>query len=388
ISIKPIFDTYNNKDSTYFVYFFGISFGVILIILFILFLSPLRIYRDERFLRFFPLNMIISLREKLFSVFSKNKKTRNTLEVSETTKLNSFPVCCDTLGIGDTWLNNTRISNQIDFGELIGIGRFSQVFHGTWNCQAIAIKILFPNSEDSGQYESYIYQNFNLRHENILCKIYLYIVGFIAMDKIFKNEWLQTWLIFDYHSRGSLHNYLSHNEISSEELKKIVISIGSGLCYLHLEIIGVEHRKPSMAHRDLKGSNVLVKNDGNCCICDLGTVLIDQKYTNLIQDSLSGDTDTKIPIDSREAHMEVIENSVVELKHVGTKRYLPPEALSNTMLDRRFEVIQKGDVYAFGLLLWEICRRTNFNQKAKEYKLAFEYEIPDDPTIEDMHNLI
>ena len=43
----------------------------------------------------------------------------------------------------------------------------------------------------------------------------------------------------------------------------------SGLEHLHNEIRGTK-TKPSIAHRDIKSKNILVKNDGTCCIADLG----------------------------------------------------------------------------------------------------------------------
>ena len=31
--------------------------------------------------------------------------------------------------------------------------------------------------------------------------------------------------------------------------------------------------KPAIAHRDLKSKNILVKNNGTCCIADLGELI-------------------------------------------------------------------------------------------------------------------
>lgn len=47
-------------------------------------------------------------------------------------------------------------------------------------------------------------------------------------------------------------------------------SIANGLAHLHTEIIGNNHRKPAIAHRDFKSKNILVRNDGECVIADLG----------------------------------------------------------------------------------------------------------------------
>ena len=42
---------------------------------------------------------------------------------------------------------------------------------------------------------------------------------------------------------------------------------------------------------------------------------------------------------------------------VGTKRYMAPEVLDETINMNHFESFKRADVYSFGLVLWEIARR-------------------------------
>lgn len=42
---------------------------------------------------------------------------------------------------------------------------------------------------------------------------------------------------------------------------------------------------------------------------------------------------------------------------VGTKRYMPPEVLDETLNKSHFQSYIMADVYSFGLILWEIARR-------------------------------
>ena len=42
---------------------------------------------------------------------------------------------------------------------------------------------------------------------------------------------------------------------------------------------------------------------------------------------------------------------------VGTKRYMPPEVLDETINISHFESFKRADIYSFGLVLWEIGRR-------------------------------
>lgn len=42
---------------------------------------------------------------------------------------------------------------------------------------------------------------------------------------------------------------------------------------------------------------------------------------------------------------------------VGTKRYMPPEVLDETLNRSHFQSYIMADMYSFGLILWEITRR-------------------------------
>lgn len=46
---------------------------------------------------------------------------------------------------------------------------------------------------------------------------------------------------------------------------------------------------------------------------------------------------------------------------VGTKRYMAPEVLDETIQTNCFDAYKRVDIWAFGLVLWEIARRTYSN---------------------------
>ena len=66
------------------------------------------------------------------------------------------------------------IARQIQLGEIIGKGRFGEVWRGRWRGEHVAVKIFSSREERSWFREAQIYQTVMLRHENIL--------GFIAAD--------------------------------------------------------------------------------------------------------------------------------------------------------------------------------------------------------------
>lgn len=197
--------------------------------------------------------------------------------------------------------------------------------------------------------------------------------GFIAADIKGTGSWTQLYLITDYHENGSLYDYLNSNTLDVSALLKLAYSSISGLCHLHTEIYGTQG-KPAIAHRDLKSKNVLVKKNGFCCIADLGLAVKFNRYGRL---SWGHRTVVLMQINRRQNKCVLKHNCVLIVPfsdtnevdippnlRVGTKRYMPPEVLDETLNMTTFQSFIMADMYSFGLILWEVVRRcTSGGQK-------------------------
>lgn len=76
--------------------------------------------------------------------------------------------------LGLPLLVQRSIARQIQLVEIIGQGRFGEVWRGRWRGENVAVKIFSSREERSWFREAEIYQTVMLRHDNIL--------GFIAAD--------------------------------------------------------------------------------------------------------------------------------------------------------------------------------------------------------------
>ncbi|XP_045464581.1 TGF-beta receptor type-1 isoform X3 [Harmonia axyridis] len=256
-------------------------------------------------------------------------------------------------GSGLPLLVQRSIARQIQLVESIGQGRFGEVWRGRWRGENVAVKIFSSREERSWFREAEIYQTVMLRHENIL--------GFIAADNKDNGTWTQLWLITDYHEYGSLFDFLDRNVMDTSGMIKMALSIATGLAHLHMDIMGTQG-KPAIAHRDLKSKNILVKSNGTCAIGDLGLAVRHDVTTDTVD----------IPLNNR----------------VGTKRYMAPEVLDETMNVYQFDSFKRADVYALGLIFWEIATRCNVGGIYDEYNLPFYDAVPPDPTIEEMRRVV
>ncbi|KAJ8877812.1 hypothetical protein PR048_022270, partial [Dryococelus australis] len=231
--------------------------------------------------------------------------------------------------------------------------------------------------------------------------------------------WTQLWLITDYHENGSLFDYLNRSTVDIPGMIRMALSIATGLAHLHMEIWAVKGKrqydypsrryllptpcargkcvfpllskpreadvpwvgktrtgshtrvqpwtvvregKPAIAHRDLKSKNILVKVNGTCAIGDLGLAVRHDVTTDTVD----------IPLNNR----------------VGTKRYMAPEVLEEAININHFDSFKRADVYALGLIFWEIARRCNVGGIHDEYQLPFYDMVPSDPTIEEMRKVV
>ncbi|XP_037928556.1 TGF-beta receptor type-1 isoform X3 [Teleopsis dalmanni] len=245
------------------------------------------------------------------------------------------------------------IARQIQLCHVIGKGRFGEVYRGRWRGENVAVKIFSSREECSWFREAEIYQTVMLRHENIL--------GFIAADNKDNGTWTQLWLVTDYHENGSLFDYLTTHIVDTKTMLNMVLSIATGLAHLHMDIVGTRG-KPAIAHRDLKSKNILVKSNLSCAIGDLGLAV---------------------------RHVEKNDSVDIPSTHrVGTKRYMAPEVLDESMSAQHFDSYKRADVYAFGLILWEIARRCNSGMMYDEYQLPYYDVVQPDPSIEEMRKVV
>ncbi|XP_011504467.1 PREDICTED: TGF-beta receptor type-1 isoform X2 [Ceratosolen solmsi marchali] len=255
--------------------------------------------------------------------------------------------------VGLPLLVQRSIARQIQLVETIGKGRFGEVWRGRWRGENVAVKIFSSREERSWFREAEIYQTVMLRHDNIL--------GFIAADNKDNGTWTQLWLITDYHEKGSLFDYLNRSTVDTNGMIRMALSIATGLAHLHMEIVGTQG-KPAIAHRDLKSKNILVKTNGTCAIGDLGLAVRHDVITDTVDIQLNN--------------------------RVGTKRYMAPEVLEEMINMNHFDSFKRADVYALGLILWEIARRCNVGGIHDDYQLPFYDLVPSDPTIEEMRKVV
>lgn len=243
----------------------------------------------------------------------------------------------------------------IDLLEVKAHGRFGIVWKGNMKNEEVAVKVFPSQDKQSWITEQEIYKLPRMNHPNIL--------HFIGAEKhTFLDGKVDFWLITQYHSLGSLCDYLKSHTVSWQELCKISESMARGLMHLHEEIPGTrtDDLKPAIAHRDFKSKNVLLKSDLTACVADFGLAL------RFAPGQPCGDVHGQ----------------------VGTRRYMAPEILEGAINFNRDSFL-RIDVYACGLVLWELVSRcTAHGGPVAEYQLPFEAELGSHPTLEDMQDHI
>ncbi|KAL5018079.1 hypothetical protein ScPMuIL_003801 [Solemya velum] len=256
-------------------------------------------------------------------------------------------------GSGLPLLVQRTIAKQIQLVKSIGKGRYGEVWKGRWRGENVAVKIFFTTEEASWFRETELYQTVLLRHDNIL--------GFIAADIKGTGSWTQLFLITDYHENGSLYDYLQTHTLNTLDLLHLAHSASCGMSHLHTEIFGTRG-KPAIAHRDIKSKNILVKKNGTCCIADLGLAV---RYI------------------SESNEVDIASNT-----RIGTKRYMSPEVLEETLNRNHFDAYKQADIYSFGLVLWEIARRCHIGGIVEDYQMPYYDCVPSDPCFDDMRKIV
>ncbi|XP_051815417.1 TGF-beta receptor type-2 [Acanthochromis polyacanthus] len=271
----------------------------------------------------------------------------------------------DTISDVTDWQGQPAELLPIKLEVLVGKGRFAEVWKGRLleaerggvsSYDTVAVKV-FPAVEyASWRNECSIFSDPELQHENV--------VQFLAAEERGSpGHGLRSyWLVLAYHSLGNLQSFLTANILSWEELVAMAGSIAKGLAHLHSDTTPSGAPKVPVAHRDLKGSNIMVKSRNECALCDFGLALR---------------LDLSLTVDDY-AHSG----------QVGTARYMAPEVLESRVNLEDLEAFKQMDVYSMALVLWEMASRCHAIGEVKSYEPAFGSKVCEQPCVDSMRDLV
>ncbi|GFG31184.1 hypothetical protein Cfor_12775 [Coptotermes formosanus] len=263
--------------------------------------------------------------------------------------------------------SGTYALEHLKLSVVVGQGRFGSVWKGTVSDQEVAVKI-FPSH----------YRNYFYNERDIYCLPFmdspslLTYFGYLERESV--DNCVEYLLVLSYAPNGCLQDYLRTNTLDWPTFCKMSLSVARGLAHLHTDVRKGDKVKLCVSHRDLNSRNILVKADMSCCLCDLGYAM-----------KISG---SKYFYNGEEQHAET-----KSINDVGTLRYMAPEVLEGAVNLRDCESsLKQIDVYALGLVLWELASRcSDLYQNGSEtppYRLPFEAEVGHHPTFEQMQGLV
>ncbi|KAG7201570.1 hypothetical protein KM043_004316 [Ampulex compressa] len=261
----------------------------------------------------------------------------------------------------------TYTVDHLKLTTIVGQGRYGSVWQGSMGDQDVAVKI-FPSH----------YRNYFQNERDTYCLPFMEhasLLSYYGVDERVSMEGsVEYLLVLSFAPGGTLTDFLRTHTVDWTTFCKMGLSIVKGLAYLHTDVRKGDKFKPCIAHRDINSRNILIKADGSCCICDLGLAV-----------QIAG---SKYYSNGEEQHAEI-----KSINDVGTLRYMAPEVLEGAVNLRDCESsLKQIDVYAMGLVLWELVSRCSDiyipGSEVPSYKQPYETEIGLHPTFEQMQVLV
>ncbi|KAF9644232.1 kinase-like protein [Thelephora ganbajun] len=191
-------------------------------------------------------------------------------------------------------------------------GAFGEVWRGSYNGTTVAIKKLrgvtalqLEKKKERFCHEVVIWKR--LSNLNTLPLIGAYMHG---PELVMVSEWM---------SNGDVKQYVQRNPRVNKF--SLLADVARGTIYLH---------SMNIVHGDLKGVNILVKDDGKACLADFGlmSIVLDPEITD-------------------------ITTSTSEVAK-GTFRWMSPELFYPAEFGLKFQLTKKSDCYAFGMVIYEV----------------------------------
>lgn len=120
-----------------------------------------------------------------------------------------------------------------------------------------------------------------------------------------------TYIVMPFVQSGTLADVIRGRRMSMPEIRRIMTQVGDALAYAHAR---------GMIHRDVKPSNVLVDERGNCLLTDFGLARMTEATSKLTSSGAI----------------------------MGTPAYMSPEQGAGKDLDGR------SDIYSLGIIMYEL----------------------------------
>jgi serine/threonine protein kinase len=220
---------------------------------------------------------------------------------------------------------------ELTIGRQIGKGSFAVVYRGVWRNQEVAIKrVTRPTGHGNPWWEE--------RELRIMMAVRSPSVVYFHGVTFFPQG--DAGLVMEYCHCGSLYDRLMRTHI--------VWKMG-WLDFFHLAIqaakaVLVLHSwQPGIAHSDLKTHNLLIDENNQVKICDFGVSTI----FNMASDS-SSDENELFASDFLHVNQNI---GTERASFCGTLLYMAPERFIGEAPNPSM------DVYAFGIVLWELLHR-------------------------------
>lgn len=244
---------------------------------------------------------------------------------------------------------------------LIGSGSYSKVYQGKYQNQTLAIKLLDIAHQFSYQNELRILKILSNSNSISIEKddhssdkqkaTSSNVIKYITAGNFNSNKF---YIGLKFYKLGNLLNFLQNNFLVEQKSLDLIYGIANGIDFLH-------NFQPRIAHGDLKPGNILLKRKEKTG--KLIPVISDFGLATIIDDKISKNS---------KFHVQ-------KYTQKGTFRYMSPELMEGCV-NFTDSIFFNFDVYAFGLIGWEILSRTKMENYDPEslnlkYKVPFESEL-------------
>lgn len=276
---------------------------------------------------------------RLGSAVSMEKVTPSTTQTDGTSSAAGITVDKSVEFSYEELFNATEGFNII---HKIGQGGFGAVYYAELRGEKAAIKKM--DMQATHEFLAELKVLTHVHHLNLVR-----LIGYCTESSLF--------LVYEFIENGNLSQHLrgtGYEPLSWAERVQIALDSARGLEYIH------EHTVPVYIHRDIKSANILIDKNSRAKVADFG-------LTKLTE----------------------VGGASLQTRVVGTFGYMPPEYA------RYGDVSPKVDVYAFGVVLYElisakdaIVRSTESSSDSKGLVYLFEEALAAPDPKEGLRKLI